>query len=98
MNKLLLTLMLSLSLVGCATTRQGDPKPSVVVEYKYVTNPIPDEVLYIPPQVKPLDFKADPKPTQRDVAKWIAESELRTSIMEKNLMLLKKHQDNQTKK
>jgi hypothetical protein len=98
MNKLLLTMLFALSLAGCATTHPGDVKPSVIVEYKYVTSPIPEELLSIPPQVPTINFTADPKPTQKTIARWIADSELRTQMLEKNLVFIKQHQDNESKK
>lgn len=96
MKKLLATLFLSMSLIGCAT--QAPIKPSVIVEYKYVAAPIPEKHLEIPAAVEPLDFNTDPKPTQKDVAEWIAKQKLRADKMETNLLELKKYQDEQKKK
>lgn len=98
MNKLIAALLLSLSLVGCATTHQEAVKPSVVVEYKYVTTPIPPEFLEIPGPVLPLDFSREPLPTQKDVSEWIVNTEMRSMLMEKNLKALKKHEQEQKDK
>jgi uncharacterized lipoprotein NlpE involved in copper resistance len=93
MKKIILAMALIMSLVGCATT-SNEIKPSVVVEYKYVTSPIPDESLAMPDKVDPIDIKTA---TQRDVADWLARSEQRTKDLENKLKVIRDNQEQQKK-
>lgn len=89
MNKLLAMLVFTFALAGCATA-PGKVEPSVVVQYKYVAAPIPEESLVIPANVEPLNLDTA---TQKDVADWLARSEGRTKDLETKLRLIKQNQD-----
>lgn len=91
MNKLLSMLVFAFALAGCATV-PGKVEPSVVVQYKYVAAPIPEESLVIPAKIEPLNLETA---TQKDVADWLARSEGRTKDLETKLRLIKKNQDKQ---
>lgn len=93
MKQLLFTILLVLSLVGCKTAPEK-VVPSVLVQYKYVAAPIPEELLVIPSNVEPIDLTTA---TQKDVADWLARSEGRKRDLETKLRLIKKNQDNQIK-
>jgi len=95
MKKFLLIITTVLALAGCGTTPPAKVEPSVVVQYKYVAAPIPEDALAIPEKVQPIDLNAA---SQKDVADWLARSEGRTNILESNLRTVKKIQDEQKKK
>jgi hypothetical protein len=90
MKSLLLSLILSLSLIGCSTAPLIGSTPSIIVQYKYVSAPIPEEFLVIPAPVQALDLT---NATQKSVADWLVRSEYRTKDLEDKLKLLKKNQD-----
>jgi hypothetical protein len=91
MKRLLALLVFTFALVGCATA-PGKVEPSVVVQYKLVTAPIPEESLVIPANVEPINLATA---TQKDVADWLARSEGRTKDLETKLRLIKANQDKQ---
>lgn len=91
MKKYLAIIMMLTALVGC-TTAPAKVEPSVVVQYKYVAAPIPDDVLVIPASVDPIDLSMA---TQKDVADWLARSEGRTKDIETKLRTVKSIQEKQ---
>jgi len=90
MKKFLLIITMAFVLVGCGTTPPAKIEPSVVVQYKYVAAPIPEDALVIPEKVQPIDLSVA---SQKDVADWLARSEGRTNIIEANLRKVKAIQD-----
>jgi hypothetical protein len=93
MKNILFAIMLALSVVGCKTMPEK-VEPSVVVQYKYVAAPIPEESLVIPAAVDPIDLDTA---SQKDVADWLARSEGRTKDLETKLRLIKANQDKNKK-
>jgi hypothetical protein len=90
MKKILLALAMAATLVGCGTTPPAKIEPSVVVQYKYVAAPIPEEFLVIPDKVQPIDLSVS---TQKDVSDWLARSEGRTNDLEAKLRKVKDLQE-----
>lgn len=91
MKNIFLTILVSFGLVACGTIRtKGEVKPSVVVEYKYVSAPIPEEFLDIPANIQPINLE---KATQKEVADWLARSEGRALDIENKLKAIKKTQN-----
>lgn len=90
MKKLLLIIAMCLGLAGCATAPQAEVKPSVVVQYKYVAAPIPDDALVIPANVERINLETA---SQKEVADWLARSEGRSLDIENKLKSIKKEQD-----
>jgi hypothetical protein len=88
MKKILITVLISLNLMGCATTFHKI-EPSIIVQYKYVSLPIPPEYLNIPTKIEDIDLN---KATQRNVADWLARSEGRTKDLESKINYIKKFQ------
>lgn len=92
MKKYLAIFAVLFSLAGCATTAPTKVEPSVVVQYKYVTLPLPDGALAIPANVEPINLSTA---TQKDVADWLARSEGRTRDLEEKLRTIKSIQEKQ---
>ena len=83
--KLLATLILSLSLTGCA--HFWKPERDVVVEQVYVVRIPPAETMKLPAPVPNLDVS---KATQGDVAKWLVKKEDYTTSLEDKLKSIAK--------
>lgn len=66
--KLLITLLLAISLLGCAAWKPEKIEPLVVVQHEYILRIPPAEVMLLPPEVPQLDVD---KAEQGDVAKWL---------------------------
>lgn len=93
MKNILAVIIFALSLAGCQTA-PTKVEPSVVVHYKYVSAPIPEDALVIPDKVQAIDLDTA---TQKDVADWLARSEDRTNNIELKLRSIKDTQDKQKK-
>ncbi len=85
--KLIYCLLLIICLVGCAS---NEVKHDIVTQNHYTTRIIPDEYFVIPSQVPNIDLATS---TQKDVSKWIAESEQRSAELELKIKAIKKVQD-----
>lgn len=85
MKKVILAAALAAILSGCAGVAP-EVKPSVIVEYKYVATPIPDALLSIPPRVSRLDISTA---TQKTVADWIIQNDMRMAELESKLKAVK---------
>lgn len=82
-----------LSLTGCPT--MGPLRDQeVAVKYKYVVTSIPVDLTTVPPAT----VKIDPKTaTDKEMAKWMADSEARYLEIEKRLKAIKDYQENKLK-
>ena len=79
-------------LTGCPTMPKVDVP--VAVKYKYVITTIPEDLLVMPPPT----YKIDPKTaTDKEMAKWMSDSEQRYLEIEKRLKIAKEYQANKLK-
>jgi hypothetical protein len=95
MKNILISLLACFSLSACSFpwVKPDQDKP-IVVKYKYIVTTIPDTMLMIPPKVD----KVDPfSITDKDAAKWLIDSEVRSSTIESQLKAIKTYQDEKLK-
>lgn len=90
--KLVYIIPFCLALAGCETIQKLDQ--TTATRYKYVVTQIPDEVLKVP---NPM-YKIDPKTaTDKEMAKWMADSEQRYLEIERKLREVKEYQEKKLK-
>jgi uncharacterized lipoprotein YehR (DUF1307 family) len=88
----IVAIILAVSLSGCDSwnLRPTDPTSPPVIQYKYEKQSVPSDHLTIPRQPDKLDVK---NATQKDVAKWVLDSESRMMTLEDQLRAIKKWND-----
>ena len=94
--KTIIIMLAMLPLAGCASWFRCETpvdKPPVI-QYKYIVNQVPEDLLTIPPMVAPIDTTVS---SDKDAALWIADRERRTQELEKRLRAVKEFQDNRLK-
>lgn len=84
MNKVFL--LSTALLTGCAAT--PPLLPPVITQMQIVKVKVPEALLIIPPKVAPISLTGA---TQKNVAQWIIDNDLRQQIMEENLNAIKKN-------
>lgn len=86
MKKLCIALLV-LALTGCCT---APTIPPIIVKDRFITRVLPSEHLEIPAYGPTIDVKTA---TQKDVAAWVVQTELRMSNMETKLKKIKQIQE-----
>jgi hypothetical protein len=85
--KMLLIPLAALILAGCAT-KQTVVEQQVVVKYEYIMRVPPEELMSLPPPVKPIEDIDNA--TQGDVARWIVRQQERIAELEKRIIEIAK--------
>lgn len=92
MIRLLLIPATAILFTGCATT-QPDCVPEIIVKKETVKVKVPEPLLVIPPYGEKLEDGS----TQKDVSKWVVDTEERMYQLERQLQAIKKFNEDEPK-
>lgn len=92
--RVIVALVLSLALIGCATTKPPTVEPTIIVKQKLIPLTIPTEMFALPAYPETVDPK---RMTDKDLAIWLIENEKRNQEIEKRLGAIRAYQEQRLK-